>query len=152
MVWNSANSSIIGFAMSSEDFASLHDVYQSLETDEKCQNTTYVVQFLWRDLSSDFDVIGPYFTISSTMETKFLHSVVTKAMLVFNQYGFSVRALLCDGASSNLSLLKLMCRAVNDSVPMHPWFESPFDGKKVFLIVCPSHQVCAYYMHACCWV
>jgi hypothetical protein len=45
--------------MCSEDFASLHDIFEDLEKDERSQKTTYVVQFLWRDLSSDFDVIGP---------------------------------------------------------------------------------------------
>lgn len=92
--------------MSSDDFASLHDVYEGLEIDEKCQKT-YVMQFLWRSLTSDFDVIGPYFTCPSTLETHFLHSV-TRTMLAFTQFGFGVRALLCDGASTNLSLLKLL--------------------------------------------
>ena len=57
----------------------------------------------------DFDVIGPYFTCPSTVETRDLHSIVTCTMLAFTQFGFPVRALLCDGASTNLSLLKLMC-------------------------------------------
>ena len=83
----------------------MHDVYDSLSEDEKCQKT-YVVQFLRRDLSSDFDVVGPYFNCSSSMEAHFLHSMVTRTMLAFSQFGFQVRALLCDGASSNLSLLK----------------------------------------------
>ena len=130
------------FAMSSDDFSSLHDVYEGLDLDEKCQKTTYVMQFLWRDLTSDFDVIGPYFTCPSTIETRFLHSVVTRTMLAFTQFGFPVRALLCDGASTNLSLLKLMCGHSNDLDIITPWFTSPFDGKRVFLIVCPSHQVC----------
>ena len=46
--------------MSSDDFASLHDVYEGLEVGKKCQKTSYALQFLWRDLSSDFDVIGLY--------------------------------------------------------------------------------------------
>ena len=141
VIWNSANSAIMGFAMSSDDYASLHDVYESLDTDEKCQKTSYIIQFLWRDLSSEFDVIGPYFTVSSTMESKFLHSMVTRTMLAFVQHGFSARALLCDGASSNLSLLKLMCGVDDESAPIEPWFQSPFDGKRVCVIVCPSHQV-----------
>jgi hypothetical protein len=131
----------MGFAMSSDDFASLHDVYEGLETDEKCQKTTYVMQFLWRDLSSDFDVIGPYFTCPSTVETCFLHSIVVRTMLAFTQFGFSVRALLCDGTSTNLALLKLLCGHSDGTDAITPWFTSPFDGTKVFLIICPSHQV-----------
>ena len=74
VVWNSANSAIVGFAMSSDVFSSLHDVYEGLDLDEKCQKTTYVMQFLRRDLISDLDAIGSY---PSTIETHFLHSIVT---------------------------------------------------------------------------
>lgn len=143
IVWNSANSAIVGFCMCSEDFASLHDVYEDLDEDEKSQKTTYVIQFLWRDLSSDFDVIGPYFTIDSTMEAKYLHGIVVRTMLSFTQFGFGVRALLSDGASANLSLMKTLCGHMDGSTtPISPCFTSPYDGCKVHLIVCPSHQVC----------
>lgn len=141
VIWNSANSAIMGFAMTSDDFSSLHDVYAYLDQEEQCQKTTYVVQFLWRDLSSDFDVIGPYFNIPSIMETKYLHSLVTRTMLAFIQFGFGVKALLSDGASSNLSLMKLLCGYKDDS-KLTSSFISPFSGEKVFVIVCPSHQVC----------
>ena len=64
-------------------------------------------------------------------------------MLAFCQFGFSVRALLCDGASSNLSLLKLLCGNINheDVDLSETSFKSPFDGKRVHLLVCPSHLV-----------
>ena len=99
----------MGFSMSSDDFSNLHDIYAGLPDDEGSQKTTYVIQFLWRDLSSDFDIIGPYFTIPSTMEAKFLHRIVVQTMLAFTQFGFGVRALLSDGASANLSLMKILC-------------------------------------------
>lgn len=143
IVWNSSNSSIVGYSMSSEEFISLHDVYEGLIEDEKCQKTSYMLQFLWRDLSSDFDVVGPYFNCSTTMEMQFLHSIVVKTMLCFCKFGFNVRALLCDGASKNLSLLKLLCGYVNkeDTQIKEPWFQSQFDGRIVYLLICPSHQV-----------
>uniref|UniRef100_A0A1X7V092 Uncharacterized protein n=1 Tax=Amphimedon queenslandica TaxID=400682 RepID=A0A1X7V092_AMPQE len=50
--------------------------------------------------------------------------------------------LLCDGASSKLSLLKLLCGYVNnDNDIQQPWFKSPFDGKNTYLLICPSHQL-----------
>lgn len=129
--------------MSSDEFISLHDVYEGLLEDDKCQKTSYIVQFLRRDLTSSFDVVGPYFTSSSSLEMHSLHAMVVRSMLVFSQFGFHVRALLCDGASSNLSLIKLFCGYVNDEVKdiETPWFQSPFDGNNVYLLVCPSHQV-----------
>ena len=80
--------------MPSDDFSSLHDVYDGLSEDEKCQKTTYVVQLLWRDLGSDFDVVGPYFNCSSSMEVHFLHSMVTQTMLAFSQFGFQVSVIV----------------------------------------------------------
>lgn len=128
--------------MSSDDLRSLHDVYEGLDDEENCHKTTYILQFLWRDLSSDFDVLGPYFTLSKTAEARYLHPMVTKAMLVFHQYGFHVRCLLCDGASSNLSLLKQFCGARKDEDEItETKFTSPLDGKNVHVMVCPSHQV-----------
>ncbi len=90
--------------MSSEELKFLHDVYEGLIDDKACQKTTYILQFMWRDLSSDYNVLGPYFSLPNSGEAKYLHSLVTNTMLVFHQYGFHIRCLLCDGASSNLSL------------------------------------------------
>jgi hypothetical protein len=49
------------------------------------------------------------------MEAKFLHGIVVRTMLAFTQFGFSVRALLSDGASANLSLMKTLCGHVDGS-------------------------------------
>ena len=135
--------------MSSDECQSLHDVYEAIDDDEACQKATYILQFLWRDLSSDFDVIGPYFTLSATIEARSLYSMVTKTMLAFHKYGFHVRALLCDGASSNLSLMKIFCSHKKGEELTTPWFVSPLDGQRVHLIICPSHQVCVqFHMYA----
>ena len=104
--------------------------------------TAYIVQFLWRDLSSKFDVVGPFYSCSSSLKTQSLHSMVVWTMLALSQFGFLVRALLCDGASSNLSLLELLCGYSNNGVDITQLsFKSSFDWKRVHLIICPSHQV-----------
>ena len=82
---------------------------------------SYALQFLWIDLSSDFDVIGPYFTCLATMEMRFLHSIVTRTMLAFTRFGFGVRAVLCNGCSSNLALLKLLCGHSNAEERIAPY-------------------------------
>ena len=63
--------------MSSEDLSNLDDVYELLDVDESNQKTNYILQFLWRDLTSSFDAIGLYFPLSGTIECRFLHSIVT---------------------------------------------------------------------------
>ena len=115
-------------------------MFEGLCENEKCQKTAYIVQFLWCDLSSNFDVVGPYYSCSSSLETQSLHSMVVRTMLVLSQFGFLVCALLCDGASSNLSLLELLCDYSNNQVDItQPSFKSPFGAKRVHSIVCPSH-------------
>ncbi len=123
--------------MSSDDFSSLHDVYDGLKVNENHVRHAVSVERL------DFRLrcYRPLFHMPFTIETRFLHSIVTRTMLAFTQFNFSVRAVLCDGASTNLSLMKLLCGHSNDMDTITPWFMSPFDGQTVFLIVCPSYQV-----------
>ncbi len=72
MMWNSRNHKIVGLSMSHEDLASLSDIFSVFQPESKTQQTSYVLQFLWRDLTSPFDVVGPYFTSACAMESKFI--------------------------------------------------------------------------------
>ena len=58
--------------------------------------------------------------------------------------------MICDGASSNLTLLKMLVgrrgslgynEAQGDKHAIPASFTNPFSGDKVFVIICPSHQV-----------
>ena len=53
-------SKITGYAMSPEEIPWLHDVFMTVQDDFDERKTSYILQFLWRDLTSSFDVIGPY--------------------------------------------------------------------------------------------
>ena len=106
VMWNSKNNEIVGLAVSEDDLRSLHDVYASVKDEKGLQMTSHILQFLWRDLSSNFDVIGPYFTSDSMMEAKFITSCVLDAMLAFESFRFGVRGLVCNGSSCNLSFMK----------------------------------------------
>lgn len=136
LIWNSRDSSIKGFATSSEDIKSLHDVYEGLLDDELCQKANDILQFLWRDLASSYDVIGPYFSLASSIEATVLHPFITSTMVAFHKYGFYIRCILCDGASSNLSLLKSL-GGIEDGNITSSSFVSPLDGKNVYMIICP---------------
>ena len=69
--------------MSEKDQASLHDVFQTIDPDNHIQQTDHMLQFLWRDLTSSFDVIGPYFSSNETMSTKFVMACVFEAIKLF---------------------------------------------------------------------
>lgn len=85
------------------------NVYELLDADFHTHQTTYVLQFMWRDITSDFEVIGPYFTSEKSLEMKFLAACLFEAMYVFETYNFHILGLICDGSSCNLALLKRFC-------------------------------------------
>ena len=144
----------IGLAMSADEVGSLHDVYQTLQPDHRTQKCSYVMQYLWRCAASNFDVLGPYYTSSGSLKAKFVLATLFETMQALHMYGFETKAIVCDGASANLSAIKLLsgfgsgtygnkppgsCIDIHD---VQAWFLNPFTNKKVFTIICPSHQVC----------
>ena len=73
------NYQILGVAMSSADLPALHDIYAVLDDYEKVEQTHYVLQFVWRDLSYKFDV-GPYYTSEAGFDAQFMLACVQDAM------------------------------------------------------------------------
>ena len=93
--------------MTADDMLSLHDVYDELSA-PKSIKASFIMQFLWRDLTSDFDVIGPYFSSGKGMECKYIISCLMTTMHSFHIYGFKTMAVVCDGASANLKAIKYL--------------------------------------------
>ena len=98
----------MGLAMSSNDQASLTDVYKVLKDPDSSKQTSHniILQFLWRDLTSDYDIVGPYFSSLSTVDAKFVMSYVLETIKLFQFHGFKTILLVYDGASSNISAIK----------------------------------------------
>lgn len=129
--------------------------------------TDYVLQTLWRDLSSSTDVVGPFYTSSGPLAAKFtqvhsfIHSIIIHActcmqaclmdaVAKFHYWGFQTSLLIGDGASSNHTMLKTLAgysghyninRSQSDIHNIRPYFLSPFTGRKLYMIICPSHMV-----------
>lgn len=88
LIWNSRSQRTIGLAMTYEDMPCLHDVCQALEPDASTKSTMYMLQFLWRDLTSSYDVVGPYFSGSSSFDSKFIVGVVLETIKSFHFLDF----------------------------------------------------------------
>ena len=148
LMWNSRNQQMIGIAMHAEDMASLLDVYSTYnETGQKTDQTNYIMQFLWRDLSSSYDIVGPYYTSSGSFKRRSIVPCVMETIKLFHLYNFKTIALVCP---SNLSTLKASTGdhgAYGNTNPsegysVKPWFTNPFDpAQKIYWIICPTHQV-----------
>ncbi len=99
---------LIGLVLSADELASLHDVYQTLQSDHRNQKSSYVLQYLWRCTASIFDIIGPYYTSAGPMNAKFTIATLYETMHSLHIYGFETKATVCDGASSILCAIKLL--------------------------------------------
>ena len=55
LMWNSRSHQLMGFAMTHKELPSLNDIYWLLKEPESIQQTSYILQFLWHDLTSEFD-------------------------------------------------------------------------------------------------
>ena len=101
------------------------------------------MQFLWRDLTSSFDLVGPYFDSAGSVKSKFVLACVYEILRVL------LSVIMCDGASSNLTALKTttgVSGAYEANWDGHkipsPSFENPYDPPNhIFWMICPSHQV-----------
>lgn len=69
--------------MTANDMATLQDVYEELKAPQTVK-ASYIMQFLWRDLTSAFDVIGPYFSSGKGMECKFVISCLMTTIQAFH--------------------------------------------------------------------
>ena len=75
------------------------------------------------------------------------------AVSKFHCWGFQTSLLIGDGASANLTMFKTLTGYVGhygtdqsqSTFKKHyirPYFISPFTGRKLYIIICPSHMVC----------
>ena len=135
--------SVVGLAMTSKDQASLHDVYQMLDGSETTQQTSYILH-LWRDLTSSLNIVGPYFTCSGSLASKFILACVLETLQLFQMHGFKTSVLVYDGAASNLTTIKAtmgihgafgMC---SDLHKVEPWFINPFNPPKFTGLFVPA--------------
>ena len=62
-----------------------------------------------QDLSSKFDLIGPYYTSESGLDSRFTTACLFEVMQAMESVGFQVHAFICDGTSWNLTMLKHLC-------------------------------------------
>ena len=56
--WNSRDDSIVGNLMTANEMATLRDLYSVLNDDTHTSKADYIMQTLWRDTSSNCNIVG----------------------------------------------------------------------------------------------
>lgn len=98
--WNSRDDSIVGHSMTAHEMATLQDLYCTLN-DPQATKDDYILQTLWRDTSSNHDIIvGPYYSSTGPFKAKQLIACIMDALQHFHSFGFEVSMLVIDGASA----------------------------------------------------
>ena len=129
----------MGLGMTSKNLSSLNDIYSVLQSSECKKQTSYILQFLWRDLTSEFDIVGPYFTSSPTVESKFVLACVFETVRLFQFHGLKTSLLVCDGGSSNITTVKAthghhgvysVSDLTDNKYEVKPWMINPFNPPK----------------------
>lgn len=108
LLWSSRNQKFIGHAMTHDELSSLSDVYATLQPDYRKRQTNYILQTLWRDFTSEFDVIGPHYTSEGPFDHNGLCCVLFDSLHQFHVCGFETLAVVCDGAAANMTMVKEM--------------------------------------------
>jgi len=104
LMWNSRSQTLSGLVMTAADMASLTDVYKLLQKPQAAAQTKYILQFLWRDLTSSYDIIDPYFTSAESVDSDFIVGCVLDTIKLFQNHGLKTSLLVCDGCAANLIL------------------------------------------------
>ena len=52
------------------------------------------------------DIVGPHYTSDGSVDHKFLLPTLMDAVFKFHRCGFETCAIVCDGVSSNMTLVK----------------------------------------------
>lgn len=70
-------------------------------------HTDFVSCFIYVNMFiGDSDIVGPYFTCSESLKSKFVYSCMLETVKLFHLHGLKTILIVCDGASVNLTTLK----------------------------------------------
>ena len=126
LLWNSRSQQLLGLSMTTADMSSLNDIYKVLKDPGTNMQTSYVLQFLWRDLTSSYDIVGPYFTSSASVENKFVTACVFETIKLFQYHGLKTSLLICDGGSANVSVI-ITSHGCHGAYSMNKDAKGPFE-------------------------
>jgi len=88
--------------------SSLVDVYEFLQTPKAAAQTSYILQFLWHDLTSSYDTVGPYmyFICADLVDSNIILTFVLETIKLVQHHGLKTSLLVCNGCAANLATIK----------------------------------------------
>jgi len=142
---------IIRFSYWEQGSCSLNDIYKYLEEPESPKQASYILQFIWRDLTNNYDIVGPYFTSSDSVDGQFILTYIMESVKLFQFHGLRTSLLVCNGSPANVATIKLTHGHVGayslksdttgDKFEVKPFMINPFDPpNRIFWVLCPDFK------------
>ncbi len=70
---NSKNHKFLGTALNDTEQATLCDLYTKDQSTDQLKGSSYMIQFIWRDLTSKYDMIGPIIVFHTAQHQRTFH-------------------------------------------------------------------------------
>ena len=106
--WNSASRKTLRLALSADELSYLDDACDQVNPARDPLPAEFNIQFLWKDTSSDW-CFGSIFFQCIKLRSPLCDCSYQGNHAHFPCFDFLVIGLVCDGASTNLAAIKLMC-------------------------------------------
>ncbi len=90
LAYNSKSHEVYGTAISENKFASLFDVFEEYKGSSGSKLGQFALLTLWKDLTSNYEILGPYWVTDKTMDSEYLWSCLFESMRLFAAYNFQV--------------------------------------------------------------
>ncbi len=97
---------IIGLGTQFEQYADLLDPYAYLDSQSQNRPAEYTLQFIWRDVRRNFDVLGPRFSFPNAIEAKQLWPCLKETLILFHRFKFGVMAVISDFGKPNVKVME----------------------------------------------
>lgn len=103
---NMKSHQIIGLPSQFDDFSDLFDSFSTIKSQNPTKAAQFGLQFVWRDTTSAFDLLGPTWKFAEPYQPKHLLACLRRTIVSLRRYQFDVIAFICDCARVNLKAIQ----------------------------------------------
>lgn len=97
---------IVGLGTQFDQYADLLDPYAYLDCQSQNRPAEHILQFIWRDVRRNFDVLGGRFSFPNAIEAKQLLPCLKETLVLFHRFKFGVMAVISDFGKPNVKVME----------------------------------------------
>ena len=89
------------------------------------QKARYCTQFMYRDGTSGWTTIGPYFLFPGVAPSYHVVSMIESTVTAFYEIGILITGIVCDAGSTNRAAFRMMCDTLDINGEFDPQIDHP---------------------------